>query len=174
MLYYRVGAIMKYHHHSSRGFTIVELLIVIVIIAILATVVIVSYRGLQNRAYDASVESDIATFRKKVELIKIDASDGLYPASFSASDGLRFSKGAYLTGRNNFYYCASTDRLSYAVGLQSKSGKNYQLGPDGSMTYPGNVGAATTCIAVGKADGNTAQMAMTSNGTTDTWATWAN
>ncbi len=38
---------------TSQGFTIVELLIVVVIIAILSTIIIISYRGITNRAYNA-------------------------------------------------------------------------------------------------------------------------
>lgn len=44
------GGVFKRNPHYSLGFTIVELLIVIVIIAILATLVIIGYRGLQQRA----------------------------------------------------------------------------------------------------------------------------
>jgi prepilin-type N-terminal cleavage/methylation domain-containing protein len=44
---------MKQTHHQS-GFTIVELLIVIVVIGILATITIVAYNGIQDRARMAS------------------------------------------------------------------------------------------------------------------------
>ena len=39
---------------ASRGFTIVELLIVIVVIGILASIVIVAFNGIQERARIAS------------------------------------------------------------------------------------------------------------------------
>lgn len=52
------------HHHfmplkRQHGFTIVELLIVIVVIAILATIVIVAYNGIQDRAHRVAVKSDV-------------------------------------------------------------------------------------------------------------------
>ena len=50
---------------QRRGFTIVELLIVIVVIAILAAITIVAYNGIQNRANDTVVKSDLATLTKK-------------------------------------------------------------------------------------------------------------
>ena len=43
----------------QKGFTIVELLIVVTIIGILATLVIVSYNGIQSSARDASILSDL-------------------------------------------------------------------------------------------------------------------
>lgn len=44
---------------NSRAFTIVELLVVVVVIAILASIVIVSYNGVQKNAINASVQSDL-------------------------------------------------------------------------------------------------------------------
>lgn len=41
---------------GARGFTIVELLIVIVVIAILATISVVAYSGIQERAQNSAVE----------------------------------------------------------------------------------------------------------------------
>lgn len=38
------------YHHTSSAFTIVELLIVIVVIGILATIAIVAFNGVTNRA----------------------------------------------------------------------------------------------------------------------------
>ena len=47
--------------HTTTGFSIVELLVVIVIIGILASITLVSYNGIQARARDTSVQSDIET-----------------------------------------------------------------------------------------------------------------
>jgi type II secretion system protein G len=64
---------------KQRGFTIVELLIVIVVIAILATISIVAYSGIQQRARDTIRLSDIKTLSKAIELFYAD--NGNYPMS---------------------------------------------------------------------------------------------
>jgi prepilin-type N-terminal cleavage/methylation domain-containing protein len=64
-------------HTSARGFTIVELLIVIVVIGILAAIVIVAYNGVQERARNAAILSDIRQVQKYIEAY--NAVNGSYP-----------------------------------------------------------------------------------------------
>lgn len=59
-----------------RGFTIVELLIVVVVIAILATITIIAYNGIQDRAKSAAFTASLDSFEKKVLLQK--ASSGTF------------------------------------------------------------------------------------------------
>jgi prepilin-type N-terminal cleavage/methylation domain-containing protein len=120
---------------KQLGFTIVELLIVIVVIAILATVSIVAYRGVQDRANDTAVQSDINTFAKKVMLYQ--AQEGSYPVGgdTNAPTGLEvfpLARGSYRlatsgTPINNFYYCLGTigGSSAFAVGAISTSGNGY-------------------------------------------------
>lgn len=75
-------AVTRYNSKSS-GFTIVELLIVIVVIAILASIIIVAYSGVQNRAKDAALADQIQKLQTAVEAY--NAANGTYP--FSASWG---------------------------------------------------------------------------------------
>jgi len=62
---------LKPRTKRASGFTIVELLIVIVVIAILAAITIVSYNGITSQAKEAARKSDLATWKKKSEIYKI-------------------------------------------------------------------------------------------------------
>ncbi len=51
---------------KTNGFTIVELLIVIVVIAILASIAVVAFNGVAQRAKDSAVEANINNIFKKI------------------------------------------------------------------------------------------------------------
>lgn len=121
-------------HKKQTGFTIVELLIVIVVIGILAAITVVAYNGIQGRANDMAIQSDLQSIAKKIELYRVDA--GVYPAGAAqlTSLALKASKNAYgnhmTTGGfdYNLVYCrmpaaAPTD---YALVAFSKSGARFK------------------------------------------------
>lgn len=62
---------------KQKGFTIVELLIVIVVIAILATISVVAYSGIQDRAKYTKALSDLQSINKAISLYQ--AQNGNYP-----------------------------------------------------------------------------------------------
>ena len=64
-------------HKSRVGFTIVELLVVIVILAILATITVVAFKGVQDKANNASVDSAMDTYAKALQLYRTN--NGRYP-----------------------------------------------------------------------------------------------
>ena len=115
----------------QAGFTIVELLIVIVVIAILAAISIVAYNGIQNRAYDTTVKSDLASIAKKFQLYQVDV--GNYPltsAELSKVDAT-VSKSAYLVSPDTIYNlvpCITTGGEDFSIAAISKSGKRYYVG----------------------------------------------
>ena len=82
----------KLKQNTPSGFTIVELIIVVVVIAILAAIAIVSYNGIQNRARQARIDSNVSALLKKVEMYR--TVNGVYPsaagsyqqANFGSSD----------------------------------------------------------------------------------------
>lgn len=71
---------------SRRGFTIVELIIVIVVISILATIVTVSYTGVQKRGRDAIRRQDIENLSKALEMYNSD-NGPMYTGSSCGSGG---------------------------------------------------------------------------------------
>jgi prepilin-type N-terminal cleavage/methylation domain-containing protein len=66
-----------------RGFTIVELLIVIVVIAIIATITIVSYNGIQDRANRVATTQALTQYVKALTLYR--TLNGTYPEGANAS-----------------------------------------------------------------------------------------
>lgn len=70
--------------NRSKGFTIVELLIVIVVIAILATLVIVTFTGIQQKARDSQRQTDINALDSHLEAYF--ASNGNYPTLANLQD----------------------------------------------------------------------------------------
>ncbi len=71
--------------NKQPGFTIIELLVVIVVIAILATITIVLYAGISQRARDDSVRSAANQIEKSILLWYQDA--GVLPAAGFGSTG---------------------------------------------------------------------------------------
>lgn len=71
---------------KNSGFTIIELLIVIIVIGILATLVIVTYNGIQQKARDTKRKTDINAIQGQVEAYY--AQNGKYPTlgNINASD----------------------------------------------------------------------------------------
>lgn len=142
----------------QQGFTIVELLIVIVVIAILAAITVVAYNGIQNRANDTAVQSDLAAMAKKIKLYH--AENGAYPVGGAqlATLGLKATKNAYTpffngTSYYNIVYCRmpAVDPQSFAIVAYGKSGKNYQYNASGQLTeFTGApTGSAAACAAAG-------------------------
>ena len=82
------------------GFTIVELLVVIVIIGVLATVTIVSYTGISQKAIAVSLQSDLSGAKKQLALYYVDY--GFYPITAPTQSG-----NTYCTNDTKYCYKAS-------------------------------------------------------------------
>ena len=172
------------YKHKQQAFTIVELLIVIVVIAILAAISIVAYNGIQNRAYDAAVQSDLKNAYNKLLVFQTTDTSGTFPngtAGELSAVGISASKNAHYSVGNNFLYCVADRTTSSPKALivsRSKSGKTYYHSTrDGGREYTGasNVSAfATICDellpATGTLGGDGAEYGILSGA----WTSWTN
>jgi type II secretion system protein G len=151
---------------KQKGFTIVELLIVIVVIGILAAIVIMAYNGIQNRANDASVQTDLKNIGKALENYR--AVKGTYPVSETALESMydpvtgaseaaiKINKNAYdvlaiaapgdLAHRNLVICVQAGTNPKIGVAALSKSGQVWFYTSGGGLTKDSNpwVGQQTT------------------------------
>ncbi len=71
--------ITNFEINNNKAFTIVELLVFIVVIGILATITIVSYVGISQKAVQSTLQSDISNASIQLKLYYVD--NGVYPSS---------------------------------------------------------------------------------------------
>lgn len=110
----------------ERGFTIVELLIVIVVIAVLAAITIVAYNGIQSRAHDTTIQSDLRGIGQQISAYKI--TEGTLPVSVSEFSTLKLkvsprSYGSHYGGIYNMAYCRNAADDTFSIVAASTSGK---------------------------------------------------
>jgi uncharacterized protein (TIGR02145 family)/prepilin-type N-terminal cleavage/methylation domain-containing protein len=103
---------------TNRGFTIVELLIVIVVIGILATITIVSYTGINQKATAASQQSDLKNASNTLKLYYTDHET--YPTSMTSTDG-------------NVTYCPTPVDTRYCI--KPTPGNTFSYSSSGPSTF---------------------------------------
>ncbi len=175
---------------NSSGFTIVELLIVIVVIAILAAISVVAYTGIQNRANDAAVQTDVKNLAQKIQLWEIESDTTAVLTSASATTtsigpGITFApnKNAHFA-TYAMYVCRQTsDPANAVVGSRSVSNNVFahRVGggpvaypnPDGPiMNNSWGVGTTNCPRLLGLASGSTDYTYAYGKGSAGTWTPW--
>lgn len=173
---------------STSGFTIVELLIAIVVIAILASLTVAAYNGIQGRAYDTSIQTDLSNIVKKMEIALISSATSTYPTTnpdiATATTGLKVSKAAYQTSPDvsyNLLFCWPSVSVptQYALLATSKSGKRFYVYNTGAISeYTGgtswsdsNIGAMCASVIAGSSASGAGYSA--GDTTTGPWRSWA-
>ena len=142
-------------NNKAKAFTIVELLIVIVVIAILAAISIVAYTGIQNRAADTTVQSDLRSIAGKI--MEYHALNGTHPTggtaeTFPGGISHSVSRNSYMQTGVNLYYCVagSGSNTRFGLAARSVSGNIFAYYNGGFQTYSGTFGGSTSiCPAVG-------------------------
>lgn len=119
---------MKNTMYNSKAFTIIELLIVIVIIGIIAGITIISFSGISQRASISSLQSDMNSIVKQLELSKTSSGNDSYPSSLSTGSIKQNTSLSYTyisSNGSNFCLSTSLNNISYIV---TSINKQIQLG----------------------------------------------
>lgn len=131
------------------GFTIVELLIVIAVIAILAAISIVAYTGIQQRAHNTAVQSDLSNNAKKLKEYQII--NGSYPTNYIEfrAAGLKYT----LNSHRYAVYCekGGSNNSEFALVSYSRGGESYEVSSSSALEEYGQVfdSAPSICTRVG-------------------------
>ncbi len=137
--------IMLTPQSRKYGFTIVELLIVIVVIAILATISIVAYNGIQKRATETTLKSDLSNASK--QLIIAEVTTGSYPNPSLPAD-------VKASGTNTFQYSSGGTTFCLSATSPSASGSSFYITNAGTITpglCAGHSSTGSSVVANGSA-----------------------
>ena len=163
----------------KSGFTVVELLIVIVVIAILAAITVVAYNGIQNRASESAVQSDITQLAKQIKMY--EAEYGEYPAGGSPPGNRTFvisfrpTRQAYNLSTVNLYYCQGNKggQPTFSLSAEASSGKKVLFRPETGITSPTGGSVPSRCYEGYDGDVYTITQGYHSNPSIG-WADWTN
>jgi type II secretion system protein G len=118
------------NHKSIIGFTLIELLIVIAIIGVLATLLMVNFVGVRQRARDAQRKSDLRQIQSALEIWRSD--NGSYPASAEFSPSGFGKCGTPLIKNSTTYMvkipCDPTNAAPYVYTYVSSGGVQTSAG----------------------------------------------
>lgn len=117
---------------KQTGFTIVELLVVIVVIGILAAITAISYSGVQSKAIEASLQSDLnnAAIKLKMDLIV----DGVYPATLAAADGGKGINPSPGNDFNNYFVDNVSNPKTFALQVTGPNNTIYRIAENSRPT----------------------------------------
>lgn len=120
---------------TFKGFTIVELLVVVVVIGILASITIISYRSITNRAIVASLQSDLKNASTQLKLFNI--SNGAYPTTISVNcltnPDSDTNKCLTTSGETNYTYQLSSSNNNIYCLTATKGFISYNINRDGQI-----------------------------------------
>lgn len=124
-MYVSIKEYFNQHKQVSRpekGFTIVELLIVVVVIAILAAIVIVAYNGINNRAKETVLKSDLKSAGQQLQLLY--ANNNIYPANLA---------DVKTSPNNNLNYVYTANSFCVQGSRNDLPGRVFSVTNDGSV-----------------------------------------
>lgn len=145
-----------------------ELLIVIVVIAILAVITIVAYNGIQGRAREAKISSDLGELEKAVMAARVNTSNTMYGVtgnSFTAGNCISKTDIATLPRTDSCWvtYSSTLAKISTASGINinnlvdpwgrpyfidENEGENGGCGRDSLKVYSQSYGGGTSTQSI--------------------------
>ena len=136
--------------HKQTGFTIVELLIVIVVIAILATITIVAYNGIQDRARASAASSALSNAVKKIKYAQaeLDNTASLDCTAFSTALGVSPPSCTPTVGNTSYQYTQDHNNTGSYCITATVGNRSYKV--TGTNSTP------TTNACVGHGSGGVA------------------
>lgn len=112
----------------EKGFTLVELLVVLTIIGVLATILMVNFVGIRQRARDSQRKGDLLQIQSALELYRAD--QGTYPIANELPCGVAFI-GGVAPNENTYMQKVPCDPL----GATYYNGGEYVYISSDGMTY---------------------------------------
>jgi len=148
---------MTHKKQNQQGFTIIEMLIVVLVIGVLATLVVVTFSGIQMKNRDNKRRYDVEAIAMQLEVY--NASHGAYPALAELSSENWVQKNLRNLNTNHLQAPGSknADSLSSTISISTYQ---YVPGPAGCTT------AKTTCTTftlTAKLESNNAQPVVVKN-----------
>lgn len=120
--------------NSLDGFTIVELLVVIVVIGILASISIVSYTGITQKATEVSIQSDLSNSKKQFEIYRVF--HGSYPTTLDANNcptaPVADTGYCLKSSQNNSFSGYVSEGHSFGLEVTNTNGSIYSITQDSS------------------------------------------
>jgi len=149
---------------TKSGFTIVELLIVIVIIGILATITIVAYNGIQERARASAATSALTQAIKKIALWQVD-NPGMVPPDLATTGVTNSSDVSY-------QYSQTNSATGYCITATVGSTSYYLNTTSSNQGTPASGGCAGHGVGGVQAITNLVTNPSFENGIQPWWVTW--